>query len=158
MARRTEQVSAVKLSHMLFKLPEHPTEQQIAAAKDKAAAAMTRVKAGEEFAKVAATESDDDSTKATGGELGWFQRGSMAVPEWEPIVFAMDKGDVRGPVTGPQGIHVFQVTEIKRSDLKPFNEMKDQIKGELHRRETDKQTATWVEELRKKAYIDIKLQ
>jgi parvulin-like peptidyl-prolyl isomerase len=158
MARRTEQVSAVKLSHMLFKLPEHPTEQQIAAAKEKAAAAMTRVKAGEEFAKVAETESDDDSTKATGGELGWFQRGSMAVPEWEPIVFAMDKGDVRGPVTGPQGIHVFQVTEIKRSDLKPFNEMKEQLKGELHRRETDKQTATWVEELRKKAYIDIKLQ
>ena len=158
MARRTEQVSAVKLSHILFKLPEHPTEQQIAAAKDKAAAVITRVKGGEEFAKVAETESDDDSTKATGGELGWFQRGSMAVPEWEPIVFAMDKGDVRGPVTGPQGIHVFQVTEIKRSDLKPFAEMKDQIKGELHRRETDKQTATWIEELRKKAYIDIKLQ
>jgi hypothetical protein len=36
--------------------------------------------------------------------------------------------------------------------------MKDQIKGELHRRETDKQTATWIEELRKKTYIDIKLQ
>ena len=158
MARRTEQVQAVKLSHMLFKLPEHATEQQIAEAKDKASKAIGRVKGGEEFAKVAATESDDDSTKTTGGELGWFQRGSMANPDWEPVVFAMDKGDVRGPVSGPQGFHVFQVTEIKRSDLKPFPEMKDQLQRELRRREMDKQTATWIEELRKKAYIDIKLQ
>jgi parvulin-like peptidyl-prolyl isomerase len=158
MARRTEQVQAVKLSHMLFKLPEHATEQQLADAKEKASKALARVKAGEEFAKVAATESDDDSTKATGGELGWFQRGSMANPEWEPIVFAMEKGDVRGPVTGPQGFHVFQVTEVKRSDLKPFPDMKDQLQRELRRREMDKQTQTWIEELRKKAYIDIKLQ
>jgi len=157
-ARRTEQVQAVKLAHMLFKLPEHATEQQLAEAKEKASKAIARVKAGEDFAKVAATESDDDSTKATGGELGWFQRGSMANPEWEPIVFAMEKGDVRGPVTGPQGFHVFMVTEVKRSDLKPFPEMKEQLMRELRRREMDKQTQTWVEELRKKAYIDIKLQ
>jgi len=158
MARRTEQVQAVKLSHMLFKLAEHPTEQQIADAKDKASKAIARVKGGEEFAKVAATESEDDTTKATGGELGWFQRGSMANPAWEPIVFAMEKGDVRGPVTGPQGFHVFQVTEVKRSDLKPFPEMKEQLQREIRRRELEKQSQTWVEELRKKAYIDIKLQ
>ena len=36
--------------------------------------------------------------------------------------------------------------------------MKEQLQRELRRREMDKQTATWVEELRKKAYIDIKLQ
>jgi parvulin-like peptidyl-prolyl isomerase len=158
MARRTEQVQAVKLSHMLFKLPDHATEQQIAEAKEKASKAIARVKAGEEFAKVAAAESEDDSTKATGGELGWFQRGSMANPDWEPVVFAMEKGDVRGPVTGPQGFHVFQVTEVKRSDLKPFADMKDQLQRELRRREMEKQTQTWVEELRKKAYVDIKLQ
>ncbi len=158
MARRTEQVQAVRLSHMLFRLPDHPTEQQIAEAKQRAGQAIGRVKAGEEFAKVAQAESDDDSTKSTGGELGWFQRGSMANPEWEPIVFAMEKGDVRGPVTGPAGFHVFQVTEIKRSDLKPFPEMKEQLQRELRRREMDKQSQTWVEELRKKAYIDIKLQ
>jgi parvulin-like peptidyl-prolyl isomerase len=143
---------------MLFKLPDHATEQQIAAAKEKASRAMTRAKAGEDFAKVAADESEDDSTKATGGELGWFQRGSMANPDWEPIVFAMEKGDVRGPVAGPQGFHVFLVTEVKRSDLKPFADMKEQLSRELRRREMDKQTQTWVEELRKKAYIDIKLQ
>ena len=52
-------VSAVYLSHILFKLPEHPTEQQITEAKDKAAKAMDRVKAGESFADVGKQVSDD---------------------------------------------------------------------------------------------------
>lgn len=158
MQRRSAAVSAVSLSHILFKLPEHPTEQQLTEAKTKAAKAIERVKAGEEFAKVATELSEDDSTKATGGQLGWFQRGSMANPEWEPVVFAMDKNDVRGPVNGPQGLHVFFANELKKSDMKPLAEMKDAIMRELRRREMDKQTLTWIEELRKKAYIDIKLR
>ena len=156
MQRRSAAVSAVSLSHILFKLPEHPTEQQLTEAKAKAAKAVERVKAGEQFAKVAGEISEDESTRTTGGQLGWFQRGSMANPEWEPVVFAMEKGDVRGPVSGPQGLHVFFANELKKSDMKPFAEMKDGIMRELRRREMDKQTVTWLEELRKKAYIDIK--
>ncbi len=158
MQRRSASVSAVKLSHILFKLPEHPTEQQLSEAKEKAAKAIARVKNNEEFAKVAGEVSEDDGTKLTGGELGWFQRNSLANPEWEPIVFAMEKGDVRGPVMGPQGMHVFFVSEVKKSDLKQFAEMKEQLSRELRRSLMDKQTQIWIDELRKKAYIDIKLQ
>jgi parvulin-like peptidyl-prolyl isomerase len=46
---------------------------------------------------------------------------------------------------------------VKKSDLKPYAEMKEQLSRELRRRELDKQTQVWVDELRKKAYIDIKL-
>jgi parvulin-like peptidyl-prolyl isomerase len=157
MQRRSQSVSAVQLSHILIKLVEKPTEQQLAAAKEKASQIINRVKGGEKFEDVALQVSEDDSTKATGGQLGWFQRGSIQ-PEWETIVFSMQKGDVRGPVAGPQGLHVFQVTEVKNTELKPFADMKEQLMRELRRREMDKQTATWLEDLRKKAYIDIKLR
>ena len=157
MQRRSDSVSAVKLSHMLFKLPAQATDQEVNEAKERAAKAMERVSGGEEFAKVAEELSDDVGTKATGGELGYFQRGSIN-PEWEPIVFAMEKGDVRGPVIGPQGLHVFHVTEVQKTNLQPLAEMKEQISRELRRREMDKATQTWLQELRKKAYIDIKLQ
>lgn len=150
--RRSASVEAVYLSHILVKLDPHPTEQQIAAARAQAAQAIDRVKAGEPFAEVAKQMSSDPNV-----ELGWFQRGSIN-PDWEQIVFSMQKGDVRGPVSGPQGLHVFHVSDVKQSALKPYAEMKDQIQRELRRRELDKQTANWVEELRKKAYIDIKLQ
>jgi peptidyl-prolyl cis-trans isomerase SurA len=156
MQRRSEQISAVRISDILIKLPDHPTEQQITDAKAKATAALDRVKGGDDFAAVAKEVSDDDSTKASGGELGWFERGSVN-PDWEGIVFAMDKDEVRGPVSGPQGLYVLKVTEVKKSDLKPYAEMKEQLSRELRRRELDKQTQTWVDELRKKAYIDIKL-
>src|SRR3979409_1282315 len=121
---------------MRLKPPDHATEQQIAEAKEKAAKAIARVRGGEEFAKVAAAESEDETHKDTGGE----------------------RCDGGGPVTGPRGFHVFQVTEIKRSDLKPFAEMKEQLSRELRRREQEKLTQNWLEDLRKKAYIDIKLQ
>jgi len=150
--RRSDSVSAVYLSHILIKLPEHPTEQQLTEGKAVAAKAIERVNAGESFAEVAKAVSADQNV-----ELGWFQRGSIN-PEWEQIVFSMQKGDVRGPIPGPEGLHVFYVSDVKQSELKPFADMKDQLKNELRRRELDKQTATWVEELRKKAYIDIKLQ
>ncbi|MCE9574753.1 MAG: peptidylprolyl isomerase [Deltaproteobacteria bacterium] len=117
---------------------------------------INRAKSGEDFAKIAAEMSDDDATKASAGELGWFERGSIN-PEWESVVFSMDKGDVRGPISGPQGLHVFLVTDIKRTDLKKFEDLKEQIRADLQRREMDKQTAAWIQELRKKAYIDIKL-
>jgi peptidyl-prolyl cis-trans isomerase SurA len=157
MQRRSEQVSAVRISDILIKVPDHATEQQVADAKAKATSALDRVKGGEDFATVAKELSDDDSTKSTGGELGWFERGSVN-PDWEGIVFGMDKGEVRGPVSGPQGLYVLKVTDVKANTLKPYPEMKEQLSRELRRRELDKQTQTWVDELRKKAYIDIKLQ
>jgi peptidyl-prolyl cis-trans isomerase SurA len=156
MQRRSEAVSSVRLAHMLFKLPERPTEQQLAAGNERAAQAIARVRAGEAFAAVTAAMSDDAGTKDSGGELGWFERGSIT-PEWESVVFSMEKGDLRGPIAGPQGLHVFSVLEVKRNDTKSFDEIKDQLKAELTRRETEKQTRLWVDELRKKAYVDIKL-
>ena len=158
MSRRSQSVSAVKLSHILIKLPEKATEQQVTQAREKLAIAIERVQKGEDFTAVVAQVSEDVSTNQTGGELGWFQRQSLANPEWEPIVFQMQKGDVRGPVPGPQGLHVFLATDVQTSNLKPFDQMKEQVSRELRRKEMDKQTAVWLEELRKKAYIDIKLQ
>jgi peptidyl-prolyl cis-trans isomerase SurA len=150
--RRSNAVSAVYLSHILIELPEHPTEQQIADARAKAAQAIQEVNTGKAFAEVAKTFSADSNV-----ELGWFQRGSINA-EWEAVVFSMQKGETRGPVTGPRGLEIFNVGDVQSAAIKPYEEMKEQLQRELRRRELDKQTATWVEELRKKAYIDIKLQ
>ena len=155
MQRRSEAVTAVRLSHILFKLPERPTEADVAAARARAAEAIGRVKAGEDFAAVATAVTDDDSTRAGGGELGWFERGSLD-PQWESVVFSMDKGEVRGPVSGPTGLHVFFLAELKNTEVKSFDELKEQIKGELRRRDMEKETARWLADLRKKAYLDIK--
>jgi parvulin-like peptidyl-prolyl isomerase len=155
MQRRSEAVTAVRLSHILFALPERPSETEVNAAKARAAEAIARVKNGEDFAAVATAMTDDEGTKAGGGELGWIERGSLD-PQWETVVFSMEKGEVRGPISGPTGLHVFFVSEQKNSEMKSFEDLKEQLKGELRRREMEKETQRWMTELRKKAYLDIK--
>ena len=156
MLRRSDAVSQVRLAHIQLSLPERPTDAEVAAARAKAADIVNRVKAGEDFGKLAAEFSDDANTKTSGGELGWIERGTLE-PAWEQVVFAMDAKDVRGPVAGPRGLEVFYVSELKRTEMKPFEKMKDQLKGELQQRNMQKQTEQWLEELRKKAYVEVKL-
>jgi len=157
MVRRSEEVSSVRLSHILIALPDRPTEAEVATARAAAATVISRVKAGETFGAVAAELSDDENTKASGGELGWIERNTLD-PQWESVVFGMAPGDApRGPINGPKGLEVFYVTEVKRNAMKTFDQLKDQLRGELQQREMQKETTRWIEELRKKAYLDIKL-
>lgn len=154
-AKRAQAVSAISLSHMLFAFPEQPTPQDRAAAKARATAALDRVKAGESFADVAKAVSDDATTKATGGELGWVQPGSIP-PEWDDVVFGMDPGDVRGPMDGAHGYELFHATDVKRGSVKSFADMKHELAETIEREELTKLTKTWVEALRQKAYIDVR--
>lgn len=154
--RRSTAVKRIKLRHILISLPEKPNEAQIAQAKATAADVIEKVRAGTDFARLAAEVSDDESTKYTGGDLGWIERGSIDT-EWEVIVFGMNKDEVRGPITGPSGLHVFQVTDVERNTRKPFAEMKEQLRNEIFRREMERQTRLWLTELQDKAHIQIKL-
>jgi len=156
MSRRSAAVKRIKLRHILVGLPERPTEAQLAEAKRRAGDIIEKVRGGADFARLAASESADETTRYSGGELGWIERGSIDT-EWEVIVFAMNKGEVRGPITGPRGLHVFQVTDLERNQQKPFAEMKEQLRNEIYRKEMDRQTKLWIDELREKAHIQVKL-
>lgn len=57
-----------------------------------AEAALTRIKAGEQFGDVAADMSSCPS-KDKGGDLGWFKKGQM-VAEFEAACFENDPGTI----------------------------------------------------------------
>jgi peptidyl-prolyl cis-trans isomerase SurA len=156
MTRRSSSVTRVRLHHILISLPDNPTEKQLAAAKSRAGEVIEQARAGADFAELARQYSDDTSNASAGGDLGWIERGSITT-EWEVIVFSMDQGEVRGPISGPQGLHVFYVPEVDKSDLQSFDELKEEIRNELYRKDMDKKTREWLDDLRNKAYIDTKL-
>jgi peptidyl-prolyl cis-trans isomerase SurA len=156
MQRRSAAVSKVYLKHLLLALPESPSAQEVEAAKARASRIIDQVKSGTPFEDLARQHSEDVATRDSGGDLGWIERGSIAT-EWEVIVFAMDKGEVRGPISGPRGLHVFYVEDLAQADVKPFDELKEQLRGDLYRKEMDKKTDAWIQELRDKAHIDRKL-
>jgi len=149
-------VTEVHIRHVLLGLGDKPSADEMEAARRRAGEIVARVRAGEEFADIATTLSDDGTTKGSGGDLGWYKRGELPT-EWEEILFAMEPNEVRGPVQGPRGLHVFQLLESKKESVRPYGEVKDQLKEQLFQDEMEKQTKVWLQELRKKAHVEVKM-
>src|SRR6185503_19514601 len=143
----------VHLRHILIGLPEKPTQAQVETARRRAGELVDRARAGEDFARLAKENSQDPTTKADGGDLGWYKRGELPT-EWEEIVFAMDKNEARGPIQGPRGLHIFQLVETRSEAVRPLAEVKEQLREQLFQEEMERQTKSWLQELRKKAHVE----
>ncbi len=85
------------------------------AAEDKANEVLAKVKAGEDFAQLAAEYSADVSNAKSGGALGWFGKGLM-VPEFEAAAFALKAGETSELVKTQFGYHIIKVDEVKQDE------------------------------------------
>ncbi|MFC1464698.1 MAG: peptidylprolyl isomerase [Candidatus Brachytrichaceae bacterium NZ_4S206] len=74
---------------------------------------LTRLQNGAKFTALAQSLSLDESTRAAGGDLGWFARDTGAVlwPEVEDAAFSLQPGETSDIVKSPIGYHIIRVTE-----------------------------------------------
>lgn len=114
-----EQVSA---RHILIRMqgsrvPVKPGQKDLTPeeALAKAEELEKRIKAGEDFAKLAAAESDDTGSAGKGGDLGFFRHGQM-VPSFDQAAFSMAVGQVSEPVRSDFGYHIIKVDAAKSFD------------------------------------------
>jgi peptidyl-prolyl cis-trans isomerase D len=109
-------------------------------AKAKADALYKRIQAGEDFAKLARENSDDDGTAKKGGDLGYFAKGDM-VPEFEASAFKLKVGEVGEPVLSKFGWHIIKV-EGKKPGFEPtFENSKAKVVDGLTAELAQKQAA-----------------
>ena len=113
-----------------------------------------RAKAGNDFATLAATYSNDTGSARDGGSLGWVSPGVM-VPEFEQVMKETPVGQISKPFQSQFGWHILQVTDTRQQDMtKEVQErMARQILGE---RLFDTEVDSWMRELRANAYVEIK--
>lgn len=100
---------------------------------DEAKKALARVKAGEDFAKVAAELSKDPGSKTDGGDLGFFTKERMVAPFAE-AAFKLKPGELSEPVKSQFGFHVIRVEERREKPVPAFEELKEQIENYLARK------------------------
>ena len=79
-------------------------------ARDKLNEIRKRIIAGEDFATLAKTYSDDPGSAANGGDLGFFKKGDL-VPEYEAASLKLKPGEFTEPVESQFGFHLIQLIE-----------------------------------------------
>jgi peptidyl-prolyl cis-trans isomerase D len=123
----------VRASHILFKVDRNAdadTAQQI---KEKAMSVLERVKAGEDFAALAA-EFGEDGTSTKGGDLGFFERGNMVKP-FEEAAFGAEPGTLVSELVQTLfGYHIIKVEEHEQAGKVPFEEVKQQLTDKVRMR------------------------
>jgi len=88
--------------------------------------AIERIKKGQKFETVAAQVSLD-SSKANGGDLGFFSPAAMVKPFSDAVV-ALKKGEMtQTPVESQFGWHVIKLEDTRESPPPPFDAVKDQV-------------------------------
>ncbi len=106
--------SKFNLLHVLVRLPEQASPEQIAAARGKADKARAEAAGGGDFAKVAASYSDAPDA-LQGGQLGW--RPENRLPEvFAEAVKAMRPGDVSPVLRSPGGFHVLKLLDRRGAE------------------------------------------
>jgi peptidyl-prolyl cis-trans isomerase SurA len=106
--------SEYNLAHILVRLPDQASPEQIDSARSKAEKARAEAAAGTDFAKIAASYSDAPDA-LQGGSMGW--RAEDRLPEiFAGAVKAMKKGDVSGVLRSPGGFHVLLLVDRRGAE------------------------------------------
>ena len=141
----------VRVSHILFVAP---SDADSSAAKQHAAAALARIKKGEDFGTLAKELSEDPGSKDKNGDLGFIPHQG-AIKEFADAAFALKPGEVSDVVQTKYGYHIIKVTEARPEGVTPLAEVKAELATFLQDQELDKQQQAYVEGLKKQAKIEI---
>jgi len=111
-----------KIAHILIK--------QSKEAPQKLVELQEKISAGEDFAELAKTYSEDAGSKDLGGSLGVMVSGVFP-EEFEAAVLSLDEGQVSAPVETDAGTHLIKVQEKIIPEPPSFEDRKDALVDQI---------------------------
>ena len=103
-----------RISHILISIPANSTNEEQAAARERAEDAIERLRSGADFGDLAIAVSDGQNALEK-GDLGW--RRAEEIPSlFGGIVRDMEPGDISDLITSPSGYHVVQLTDRRSGE------------------------------------------
>lgn len=122
--------SKVHVAHILFRLNPGMNETERKAKLTAAADAYAKLKAGQDFAELAAKLSEDKFSGKKGGDLGMLRKESID-PRFAQKVYAMKQGELSEPFETSFGYHIVKLIEPAQAVKKPFEAVQGDIRYEL---------------------------
>jgi peptidyl-prolyl cis-trans isomerase C len=151
------QAEAVRVSQILVK-DRATAERAVTLARS----LETRGELAEEgFRRLVATMSIDEESKQRGGDLTFLERGSQGGNSDQPrpvvdAAFALRSiGQVSEPVESARGFHVLRLTQRRVGFVRPYEEVRNQARAQLHYERRAQRLEQWVAEMRKKVPVEV---
>ena len=127
-----------RASHILVLTKPDSDKEKSKAKAEEILAEVQRTPA--KFAELAKKYSEDPGSAEKNGDLGFFGRGMMVKP-FEEEVFKQKEGDISGLVESEFGYHIIKLTGIKAAKVRPIDDVKAEIEGELKRQAASRKFA-----------------
>ena len=106
--------------------------------KEKFAEVQAKLDAGEDFAELAKTYSDDAGSAEEGGDLG-FTAGDVFPEAFEEALAALEVGQVSAPVKTDAGTHFIKLLGVEEAAPPSFEERKAAITAQLRNAEAERE-------------------
>lgn len=135
--QRAEGEAEREARHIMIELPRDASSEEEAQARQRLERLRAEIMDGAEFAELAQEHSDDIGSAESGGDLGAIARGDMD-DEFEAALFGLDgEDDLSDPVRTEFGYHLIQLTDVDSVDRPSFDELRDEIRADLQRRQAE---------------------
>lgn len=146
-----------RIRHILLALPENAAPDRVQAVTAKGKDLYERIKAGEDFAKLA-RENSEGAGQADGGDIGWIKRGTL-IPGLEVVAFEkLTVGQVSEPFRTSMGLHIVKLEARESGNVLPLSTVAPRIKEELLNKALEERFAKWMKtDLRRKHRVDVKI-
>ncbi|WP_395826239.1 SurA N-terminal domain-containing protein [Collimonas sp.] len=134
-----------RASHILISVKRDAPAAELAAAKAKAESLLAQARKNPaDFAKLAKANSQDTASAEMGGDLGYFANGMMVKP-FEDAAAKLKQGEISDLVQSDFGYHIIELTGIKPAQVKPLDQVKADIGGEIKKQLAAKKFAELAE-------------
>ena len=104
-----------RVAHILLRIPPNLDEEKAKVLQARVDKVLSRLRAGEDFSKVAANSSDAaDNVK--GGELGWLDRESLP-GFYADVVSGLKPGETSPPLQSNTGVHIIKLLDKRENNI-----------------------------------------
>jgi peptidyl-prolyl cis-trans isomerase SurA len=146
---------SVRIRQILLILPKEADTAVKEKLRADAEAIHKRLMNGEPF-EALSTKYSQGPEAASGGDVGFIERG-MIHSEVEDVAFSLPVNQISGVIESSVGFHIIQVIDRRGAGLLAIESAREEIREKIDRQKMEKKYGEWMEGLRKKSHIEIKL-